>query len=217
MTKIARSDMMRRAMSSEHYNPEQTNPSLIRRIKVADNQSAWNEFDTLYRPMLRRFAKARGLGEADVEDVVQHCMTAVYVHIEGFTYDPRRGRFKSWLRTLVNNRCRDLLRSKRATPVELKEAEAVESNKDSPEDAFEKIWIEEHLNHCMRKMSDEVDEPTFTAFRRYVLDGHSVEEVCRDLKLTPNQLYKIKHRLTSRLRELMDQLVGEEFALPSGD
>lgn len=190
---------------------EQTNPSLIRKIKDRGNVRAWTQFDSLYRPMLRRFARARGFSDADVEDVVQHCMTAICMNIEKFNYDPARGRFKSWLRTLVNNRCRDLVRSRRAPTADVDQLDAVVHDANTPADAFDKIWIEEHFNHCLHRLCEEVDHQDFTAFHRYAVEGQSPEEVCRDLAITRDYLYKLKWRLTKRLGEWMRELVGEEF------
>ncbi len=195
-------------------NPEQTNPSLLRRIKDRRNENAWSEFDALYRPMLRRFARIRGLGDADTEDVVQYCMTSICMNIEKFTYDPSRGRFKSWLRTMVNNRCRDLLRSRRQPTAEINAADQVPADDASPQEAFDRIWIDEHVNHCLRTIRREVDEPTFMAFQRYVLEGQPADDVCRELELTPERLYKIKWRLTKLLRERVRDLIGDDHHWP---
>ena len=65
------------------------------------------------RPRRHLFAGRWGLGQVDAEDVVQHCMAAIGEHIRSFDYDPRKGRFKGWLRTLVNNRVRNQWRKKR--------------------------------------------------------------------------------------------------------
>lgn len=90
-----------------------TRSSLLLRLRDEGDERAWVEFDAIYRPMLERFAAARGLRGPDVDDVVQHSMAAVHRRIRGFEYDPDRGRFKSWLRTLVNNHVRNRLRDRR--------------------------------------------------------------------------------------------------------
>ncbi|MFQ5490031.1 MAG: RNA polymerase sigma factor [Phycisphaerae bacterium] len=87
-----------------------TRASLLLRVRDPKDATAWTEFDAIYRPLLVRFGQSNGLGEADVEDVAQHCMTAIHKRIASFDYDPEKGRFKGWLRTLVNNRIRDLHR-----------------------------------------------------------------------------------------------------------
>ena len=51
-----------------------TRASLLLRIKDTRNTHAWAEFDAIYRPMLYRFARARGLDDAAAEDLVQHCI-----------------------------------------------------------------------------------------------------------------------------------------------
>jgi RNA polymerase sigma-70 factor (ECF subfamily) len=194
---------------------KQTNPGLLRRIKDPRDENAWSEFDALYRPMLLRFARTRGFSAADSDDVVQYCMTSICAHLERFTYDPTRGRFKSWLRTMVNNRCRDLLRTRRQPTANLAAADQLPASDALPEEAFDRIWIDEHVNHCLRILGREVDETSFTAFQRYVIEGRPAEEVCRETALTPDQLYKIKWRLTKRLRQQMRDLLGDDCDLPA--
>jgi RNA polymerase sigma-70 factor (ECF subfamily) len=158
------------------------------RIRDRSDVNAWRAFDAIYRPMLHRFARARGLKEDDAEDVVQHCLTAIYDHIDQFTYDPRKGRFKSWLRTMVNNRVRDLLRSRREYQGGTRDFERLEQRELTPDDVFEKIWMEEHLAHCLRELRSEVEETTFKAFWHYVMEQWPIDKVCAELKLKDNNV-----------------------------
>ena len=70
--------------------------------------------------------------------------------------------------------------------------------------------MEEHLRTALSLVRHDVTEKSFIAFRRYVMDEEPVEQVCKDLKVTKDQLYKIKWRLTRKLRERMTELVGED-------
>jgi RNA polymerase sigma-70 factor (ECF subfamily) len=187
-----------------------TRASLLVRIKDRRNSAAWEEFDAIYRPMLYRFAMSRGLDDASAEDVVQQCMAAIHEHIGGFEYDPTRGRFKGWLRTLVNNRVRNLLRDRHGRPADSQDFKRDQAREPSPEEAFDNVWMEEHLKHALRLVRDEVDEGTFAAFQRYVIEEQSVERVCDELKITANQLYKIKWRVTQKLGEKLKDLLGED-------
>lgn len=187
-----------------------TRASLLVRIKDRRNSAAWGEFDAIYRPMLHRFAIMRGLDDASAEDVVQQCMTAIHNHIEGFDYDPSKGRFKGWLRTLVNNRIRNLARDRHDRPAESQDFKQDQAREPSPEEAFDHIWMEEHLKHALRLVRDEVDQQTFTAFQRYVMEEQPVEATCKEVGVTANQLYKIKWRVTQKLGEKMKELLGEE-------
>ena len=187
-----------------------TRPSLLLRIRDRSDRSAWETFDALYRPMLQRFARARGLSAADAEETAQQCLASIADRIAEFSYDPQKGRFKGWLCTLVNNRVRNLLRDRREQQGETADFEATPQREPTPDEAFDRIWMEEHLWHCLRELRGEVEETTFLAFQSYVIEQRPIEQVCEELKLTSNNVYTIKWRLTERvaakMRELLDGL-----------
>ena len=187
-----------------------TRASLLIRIKDPRNARAWSEFDSIYRPMLHRFAAANGLDRADAEDVVQHGMAAVHKQMERFDYDRDKGRFRGWLRTVVNNHVRNLLKKRREPIAEVQDLNQTENREESPEAAFDRMWMEEHLKHCLRKVRAEVEENTFVAFQHYVIDEWPVERVCKTMSIDRNQLYKIKWSITQKLQEKMRRLLDGE-------
>lgn len=184
-----------------------TRPSLLLRIRNREDVAAWRAFDALYRPMLFRFARARGLSEDDAEDVAQHCLSAITDHMDEFTYDPQKGRFKSWLRTLVNNRARNLLRDRHEQQAHSGEFRTIPDRDPPPDEAFEHIWMEEHLWHCLRELRGQVEETTYLAFQYSVIEQRPVERICAELNLKPNNVYTIKWRMTERVAELMKELL----------
>ena len=92
---------------------EATRASLLARIRNVHDTQAWREFDSIYRPMLYRFARSRGLDRASAEDVVQRCMAAVVRQAPTFQYQASKGKFRNWLRKVAENKVRDLLRAQR--------------------------------------------------------------------------------------------------------
>ena len=189
-----------------------TQASLLGRIKDRADSAAWREFDAIYRPMLHRFAMASGLDNAEAGDVVQHCMAAISRHIDGFEYDPGRGRFRSWLRTLVNNRVRNIARDRHDLQAESQDFKRPQRRETTPEEHFDRLCWQEHLNHCLDRVRSEVEELTFEAFQAYVIDEQPVDQVCATLNMTPNQVRLIKWRLTNKLRHHMMLLLGEDYA-----
>ncbi len=187
-----------------------TRASLLIRIKDPRNTRVWSDFDAIYRPILRRFATACGLDEIDAEDAVQYGMAAVHKHIDRFDYDPDRGRFRGWLRTVVNNHVRNLLKKRRDPIAETRELERPQDREESPEVEFDRMWMEEHLKYCLGKVRAEVEENTFAAYQHYVIDEWSVKRVCGTFKINRNQLYKIKWRITQKLQERMNTLLDGE-------
>lgn len=186
-----------------------TRPSLLLRIRNRDDDAAWGTFDGIYRPLLQRYALACGLSQSDAEDVVQHCMAAIHEKIGAFDYDPEKGRFKAWLRTIVQNRVRNLVRDRKEQGNRDGQIDRLESREQSPEDVFDQLWMQEHLWHCLEQVRKDVEETTYRAFQMYVLEQQPIEEVCRELNMRSNLVYTIKWRLTDKVAERMRELIGD--------
>lgn len=187
-----------------------TRASLLLRIRDRADADAWTVFDRIYRPMLTRFAMHMGLGRDDADDVVQLSLNAVADHIGSFDYNPERGRFKAWLRTLVQNKVRNVLRVRRPLETESGTLSLLPSTEESPDESFERLWRQEHLWHCLREVQAEVEETTYRAFEGYVLHQRPAEDVARELGLSVNHVYTIKWRLTDRVAAKMKALVNCE-------
>lgn len=187
-----------------------TRPSLLLRLRDPRDAAAWEVFDQIYRPLLLRYARACGLRDDDADDVVQQCMAAVSSHIRRFEYDPGRGRFKGWLRTMVNNKVRNLLRGRRTRGVEGGILDELASEEHSPDEAFDRLWRQQHLWHCLRQLRTEVEETTYRAFEAYVIEQRPVDEICAELGIKPNLLYTIKWRMTERVADKMRELLGDD-------
>lgn len=186
-----------------------TRPSLLLRIRDRNDSAAWVVFDGIYRPMLHRYALACGLTDCDAEDVVQHCLAAIQEKIEAFDYDPEKGRFKAWLRRIVQNRVRNLVRDRRDVPDGDGRLSNLQSRDESPEDVFDRLWMQEHLWHCLDLVRQDVEESTYRAFQLYVLEQKPIDEVCRTLNMRANLVYTIKWRLTEKVAERMRELLGD--------
>jgi len=183
---------------------------LLIRVKDPGDREAWYEFDSIYRPLLFRFARARGLGEAEAEEIAQQCMTTVHRHIKGFEYDPGKGRFKSWLGTMVHNRVKNALGRRREVQAATRDFRDLCDRGETPDELFGNLWRQEHLRHCLRLIKNEVEESTFQAFVAFVMEEQPLEEVCERFALTPNHVRVIKTRMTQRLRRRMVELLGTE-------
>ena len=187
-----------------------TRASLLIRIRNRDDQAAWSQFDSIYRPMLFRFARARGMGETEAEEIAQQCMTAIQGHIGGFDYDPGKGRFKSWLSTVVHNLVNSALRHRREVQAATHDFRGLRDRGPTPEELFDNLWRQEHLRHCLRLIRSEVEESTFQVFVAFVMEEQPLEDVCEHFALTPNHVRVIKSRMTQRLRRRMVELLGTE-------
>jgi len=87
-----------------------TRPSLLVRIRDAADREAWRQFVELYAPLVYRFARRRGLQDADAADLTQDVLQAVARSSGRLEYDPRRGTFRGWLFTVDRNKLHTFLR-----------------------------------------------------------------------------------------------------------
>lgn len=196
---------------------ETTRPSLLLRIRDSSDAASWETFHIIYRPLIIRFVRGRGVGPEDAEDICQQVLTAVHAEIQDFDYDQRLGGFKAWLRRLAMNRVGSLFRHREvrrrgADRLEQREAERPHQE-PSPEESFERIWMEEHLWHIMGELAAEVEQRTLDIFRGLVFEQQPVALLAERFEVTEQNIHTIKWRLTRRIAERMKDLTGEEGPL----
>src|ERR1700739_4499560 len=90
-----------------------TRPSLLVRIRDAADHQAWSQFVEIYGPLVYGFARRLGLQDADAADITQEVLRAVAGAARKLVYDPRRGSFRGWLRTVVRNKVRNFFSSRK--------------------------------------------------------------------------------------------------------
>ena len=81
----------------------ETRTSLLVRIQSPHDEEAWSEFVTIYRPVVYRLARRRGLQDADAEDLTQRVLVSVQRAIGNWKADPAKGRFRFWLARIAQN------------------------------------------------------------------------------------------------------------------
>ena len=183
-----------------------TRGSLLARIKDRDDREAWQEFHTLYAPLLYRYARRRGLSQADAEETRDQCLEVIARKMPAFEYDKEKGGFKNWLHRIVDNKVVDLLRKRRERIVDSGDIRKLRDPEPSPQEVWEQQWRNEHLKYCVEKARTRVSDRNFQVFHLLVLDGYTVEEVCAQLGLNPNQVYKAKARVLKHVAQMMAEL-----------
>lgn len=182
-----------------------TRATLITRVRDLADGEAWVEFYDLYAPMLFRYARTRGLGVADAEEVRDRCLDAVARAMPDFEYDPARGSFKGWLFAIANAKTIDVLRMRRPQRLSTVEGLAVPDPAPDPAAAWEAAWRHQHMCHGLERARARVSTRNYRAFAM-LLDGCSVPEVCDALDMNQNQVYKAKFRVLAEVRACLGRL-----------
>ncbi len=189
-----------------------THATLLARLSDGADPAAWSEFYDRYGELIRNFARPQGLQAADCEDVVQDVVLALTKAMPGFEYDPAKGRFRGYLKTITLHAIYRKSFQKRGQ-VNLEDIEktaAAACTDAAVDEQWEAEWRQYHLRQAMRVIEAEFNAADRAAFQRYAVEGGDANETAAELGLSVDQVYKAKSRILKRLGELIEQQVQDE-------
>jgi RNA polymerase sigma factor (sigma-70 family) len=185
----------------------ETSASLLERLRQQPDAASWERLVSLYTPLLRGWLRRQAIPLKDVDDLVQDVMAVLVRELGQFHYDPERGSFRGWLRTIVANRARAFWRSQRTRP-QAAGNDGMEQRLNELEDPhsdLSKQWEHEHDLHVVRRLLEAIahdfEPTTWQAFCRLVLDRADGSAVADELGISINAVYLARHRVLRRLRQ----------------
>ena len=189
-----------------------THTELLQKLKNEGDATAWDEFCDRYGALIRSFARGQGLQDADCDDVLQEVLVALTSSMQGFEYDPARGKFRSYLKTLTLRAVFKKFRQKERSPGKEVEEDALHAVEVAPEvDArWEEEWRQYHLRFAMKRIDSEFNEADRAAFRLYAIERRPAASTAEALGLSVDQVYQAKSRVLARLSALIEAQVKEE-------
>jgi RNA polymerase sigma-70 factor (ECF subfamily) len=188
----------------------ETDPSLLRRIRDAKDERAWELFLEIYSPLVLGYLRRVGLQDADAADVAQEALRAVVPAIRKFKYDPQAGSFRGWLFAVVRSKLRDHL-AKGRRPDRAKGGSGVMPllQRQSVEEDSE-LWDREFRQRLLVWASDQVRqsvrESTWEAFRQTAIEGKPPKLVADELGLSVGAVYLAKSRFMERVKKQIAEL-----------
>lgn len=189
-----------------------THATLLARIAAGTDPAAWQEFCDRYALLIRDFAERRGLQAADCDEVAQESLLALAKAMPNFQYDRSKGKFRSYLKTIVLHEIYRKSRQKHGE-VSLGEVDgpAAQAVADQEiEQVWEAEWRQYHIRQAMSVIEMEFNEKDRAAFEAYALAGREAAEVAAELAMSVDQIYQAKSRIMKRLSRIIQQQVEEE-------
>jgi RNA polymerase sigma-70 factor (ECF subfamily) len=179
-------------------------------IRLQENQEqAWQEFVQQYGPMIAAWCLRHSLDESEAADVTQNVLVKLVQVMRKSKYDPKKGNFRSWLKTVTNNAVRDLMRtwnrpgrgSGDATAqqwlLSLEDPQALEDLNECVDAEYRQVLLRE----AERRVRSRVKEFTWRAFEMTAIEQRSSREVAKLLNLRIGEVYVAKSRVTKMLKE----------------
>lgn len=191
----------------------ETKSEVLARIQSAHDREAWDQFVSMYRPVIYRMARRRGLQDADAQDLVQRVLLSVagaigqWERVEGT-------RFRHWLRKVTKNA---VLNALTRQPRDLGQggthaqdllSEELDHSPDQDRD-FELETRRESFHRAASIVQSELSANTWKAFELTVIDGISVVEAAQRLRISAGGVYAARGRVIALLRVLVKEAEKE--------
>jgi RNA polymerase sigma factor (sigma-70 family) len=188
----------------------QTRNSLLMRIQSPHDEEAWREFVAMYRPVVYRLVRKRGLQHADAEDLTQGVMIAVHRAIGNWDADPSKGRFRSWLARIAQNATINALTRRRPDAAAGGTAvlDLLHEQPEPDQGVQENLECEYRrslFRWAAQRIRREFGEGTWDAFWLTTVEGMRVEEAGRALRKTVGAIYAARSRVMRRLKDEIEQ------------
>jgi RNA polymerase sigma-70 factor, ECF subfamily len=190
-----------------------TRKSLLIRARNGD-EGAWEDLCVVYRPLIVGWLHRHAVPSYDIDDLVQEILLKLVRSLPSFKHSGRPGAFRSWLRTIARNNCRDYWKSpsRRAAAPADAAALALEQLED-PDSPLNRAWDVEHDRYVLRCLMDlmklEFEPATMRAFLRVTLEGATSAQAAAEAGISLDAIYASRSRILRRLRELAGGLLDD--------
>ncbi|QEG00254.1 RNA polymerase sigma factor RpoE [Stieleria maiorica] len=193
----------------------ETRESLIRRVKDTGDRCAWEEFSSMYRPVIYRVAKSRGMQDADAQDLAQQVLLAVSSAIGRWEKQCAETKFRHWLSRITRNAVvKFMTRGPRDVAVGgTGMLDWLEECPDPDSETAQRFDLE-YRRQLYLTASDQVrrkiQPQSWQIFQMTVLDGGSIEDAARQTDRTIGSVYAVRSRVMRQLREAVSRLEADQ-------
>jgi RNA polymerase sigma-70 factor (ECF subfamily) len=189
----------------------ETRDSLLVQVQSPANRGAWDQFALMYRPVIYRLARRRGLQDADAQDLAQRVLISVASAIGSWEKSSESVRFRHWLRRVARNAIINALSRQpqdRAAGGSTVQELLLDQPGDDPE-ADAQIELEYRRELYLRAakiVRGDVEPETWRAFEITVIEERSIDEAAVELDKSIGTIYAARSRIMRRLRQAVQEL-----------
>jgi RNA polymerase sigma-70 factor (ECF subfamily) len=192
-----------------------TRASLLLQLRAGVDQDGWQDFVIIYRPIIYRLARKRGLQDADAQDLAQHVLVSIAGAIERWQPRDESIRFRHWLRRVARNAISNVLtrRPRDVAAGGTSIHDFLEAQVEEDRDLSREIELEHRRELFLRAASRvrmEVLADSWQVFQLSVIEGNAIEEVATQMNKSVGAVYAARGRVMNRLRRIVDEMERRE-------
>jgi len=192
-----------------------TRETLLLRLRNKADDASWAEFAEIYTPLLYAYCQKRELKHADAADIVQDVMRSVSLAMDNFEYDPKKGKFKSWLFTAVRHAVGKHFKQLSKRPLSVAETSLLDALAASPSDLEQDEWERDYqrqiLAWAIEKIRPEFAPRIWQAFESTAIHERDSANVAEEIGMTKNAVALAKFRVMKRLKEKASAIDEERW------
>ena len=179
------------------------------------DQAAWEEFVTLYRPMIEQVCRRLKLAESDVHDATQEVLMHLVQVVEQWRADVSGATFRGWLYRVSRNlllrwkkhQCLPDLGSGKTAVHEILGQQQDPSLAESVE--YDMQFRRQVFLKAAENIRPRFQAHNWQAFWETVVLGKSVSTVADKLNIRQGSLYVSRCRIMAQLRDEAQRLLGQ--------
>ena len=186
-----------------------TTTLLLERLHDQSDNEIWEEFDGRYRPVLIGIGIRLGLNQDEAAEAAQETLVQFMRDYRNHKYNTDHGRLRSWLVGICRNRIMDAHRGRKK--LEGARGDSIISKLPN-EDQMKMTWDAEQqrviYQTAMRQLlsGGRINPRTTEVFELVALKNVPAKSVAEQFDIEVSEVYRIKNRVTLRLREIVDEL-----------
>lgn len=189
----------------------ETRPSLLLRVRDPADREGWYEFSEIYRPVICRMARFKGMQAADAEDLAQGVLWAIARAIDRWKPDAERAKFRTWLGRIAQNAILNAL--SRGVPdqasgdVEIQEFLEQCPARNGPDSGLLRMeYRRELFLMAARDIRAEFTDETWQSFWMTTVDRIEIDAAAEQLGRSRGSVYASRSRVMQRLKRRIEEL-----------
>ena len=188
-----------------------TRDSLLVRVRDRHDRDAWDQFAAIYRPVVYRLARTRGMQDADAQDLTQKVLVSIAGAIGDWERTDQNTRFRHWLRKVakhavlnaLSRKPKDLAGGGTTATMQLHQHQ---DDVNSCEAELDLEYRRQLYRRAAEIVRSRADETTWLAFSMTMVDGATIADTAQSLNKSEGVIYAARSRIMKRLRDAIREL-----------